>query len=618
MAPRTPAAKKGSASMPITDSFLTYNSKMDPYNMPQSYLSVGSQNVLISDLEKFSIRGGIEYQTGSVAGLSGSSIPSSTEWQDSTGDEWVIRALAAEKILQVFINGSYETLMDSLESTDLIFSPYFDSTEEIDRLLWCDGTTNAFDWSGGVAELASITATTVTLQGTETFGQLRFLTTGTRAIRIKDDAGVWHRTTYTAGEDSETLSGLGTDLTGFSFTQNNLIVQEVITYANYVSSTFDVDFLQVIQNQVWAGSRSSNSIYVSKNTAVADFTFSSPRLTGEGAQLTLDGPGRAVGVLRGDVMLFGGGGYIYKSVFQQITVDLILAETLQVVRLKTTDRQGAQHQNLLEEFGDGLAWIGNDNVLYQLLDATIAYNPKLAPLSDPVKPDFDAVDFTGGHLRFCKNRLLISAPASNVCFIYEYRLSQSLQEIWFWQPPQVIPVNRWAIISDSVCGHSSQASETYELFTGYRDLNGPIHAIALLGRWNGGYRSMPKHVDEMFNEGVASANTKIDVTYMFDLDGGVQQNIYETIEPLRQKDTVYTSSQDPSLGNLALGDYSLSGDVNTMMGLPRFRVIHEINEQEIIDYGVRFETNGLDQQWEILCHGSNAELSTTKLTALGV
>ncbi len=599
-------------NQPITSQFLTYATKPDPSNTDTRFLVAGSKNTLINDSEKIKSREGFTLQ--SLAGTTNNPILSSTDWADSSGDNWSLRAHDA--VLEFYISGNWETLMDTLTSVTMIFDPYYDNTEKIDRLLWCDGTPDLKDWSGATATLSLITATTLTLQGTKTFGQKRFLTTGTRAIRIKDDLGVWHRSVYTGGEGTTTLTGLATDLTGFPFTGGNLIVQEVITRASVISATFNIDFLQVIENQVWLGSRSDNPIYFSKNTSVTDYSFSSPRAPGEGGKVTLDGPGRGVGVLKGDVILFGGD-FIYKSIFNQITVGTTLAETIKVQMVKTTSRQGAQHQNLIANIGNGLIWIGVDNVMHELIDAVISYNPDLQDVSDPVKPDFLATDFTGGHLKFDRTRVYISAPVSAINFIYEYRLNDKNQREWFWQPPQTLPIQRWAIIGGIIHGHSSATNETYKLFDGYNDNSKAIHSVALLARWNGGIRDMLKGCDEMFNEGAISPNTTISVQYAFDKDGGEFELINKQIIGT-DEDILFTNFQSAALGDNPDGDISLEGDVVTTTNLQKFRAVHETNEQEFFDYGVLFETNDIDYRWEILAHGSNSVLSNNKVTATKV
>jgi len=320
-------------------------------------------------------------------------------------------------------------------------------------------------------------------------------------------------------------------------------------------------------------------------------------------------------VLRGDTILFAGKHYIYKTVFNQITVGTTIAETVKVSRLKNTSNQSALHHNLIGNLGNGLVWIGHDNVLYQLLDATLAYNPDLKPLSDPIKPDFDRADFTGGHLFFDKNRLYISAPASAVDFIYEYRLNQSLEKEWFWQPPQTLPVNRWTVIDGEIHGHSSLTNNTYQLFSGYNDNDGPIEAVAVLARWSGGVQADLKNLNEIFNEGNITVNTVIDVNYFFELDGGEVVSYDKQIDG-SDDDITYDDEQDPSLGLNPLGDTSLSGDITDEDVISGFRVIHELNETEFFEYQVMFSTNDVDKRWEIITHGSNATLSTGLPTAI--
>lgn len=681
----------------VISQFLTYNTKADPSNTDQRFLVAGSRNVLINDMEEVLSRPG--YTLQSLAGTTGNPILASEEWENSTGGELDLRAHDA--VLEVFIDGNWETLMSGLASVSLIFDAYWDNAQKIDQLIWTDGTPTIHTWSGAIGNVASVTATRAMLSGSQTFGELRFLTGDfAHSIMIKDDGGTWHTTTYQLGGvetattisftaatktisdsgagfvinnfnpgDSITVSGsahnngtytivtvssgaitvsqsltdevagasmtltvsdsqyieMGSDFSSFSFTSNNLIVQVVDSHSNGVATGYDADFVQVVANQAVIGSRSSNVVYLSKNTAILDFTFSTPRAVGEGAQLTLDGAGRAVGVLKGDIILHAGADFIYKTTFNQITVGSTLSETVEVERLKTTSRQAASHQNLICNPGNGLMWIGADNQMYELDDASLSYNPSLNMVSDPVKPDFLAANFTTGHMLFDKTRVYISAPLSDANFIYEFRLNSSTkgqsgssvssvsapsyQKEYFWQPPQSWPVQRWAVIAGLICAHSSATDETYNLFDGFNDDGQAIHSIALLAKWDGGVRSLLKAGDEMFNEGGISANTTITASYLFEKDGGDVELVTKQIIG-SDTDLLYSLSQDPSLGNDPLGDVSLGGDVAApTLPLPHFRIIHDINEQEFFNYDVKLETNDVDAQWSWLAHGNNSTLA---------
>lgn len=609
-----------------TKSFLTYNSKQDPFNTSQSYLMPPSRNMLISDREKIATRLG--FTLLGAAGVSGSSISGSFEWNNSSGQEYDLRVQETEAILQVLINGVWQNLMSSLAKVNLIFDQYWDDAQSKDQVIWCDGSANITVWSGAVATLQSISSNTVTVQGANTLAQQRFLlpSTGTApatpGIMIQDDNGTWHSTTYSGGVASTTLTGIADNLTAFPFSGGNLIMQSPQVFSNYVSSAYLIDFIHVINNQLWVGSNSDAKYFFSNNGTINVISFSSPPNPGDGGFFISDATGRAIGDLRGDVILFSGTGYIYRVVFGTSTDSSgIVYQQTTTTRLKTTATQGAQHQTLVENIGNGLAWIGNDNVLYELSDATLAYSPKISPVSDPIKPDFDALDFGAvsgnwGHLKMKKNRLYVSAPAAGLVYIYEYRLNDRLQQVWFWQSPQILPVKRFAVIADAICGHSSEASETYTLFTGLRDNGNRINFIASLGRWNGGLMQSMKNVLNMFTQGSASFNTKINVTYFLESDDGEQNNINETIEMMAIAG-VYTTVQDPSLGNITLSDVSLGGDTQQADLLPRFRVRHELAPKPFFDYGVQFETNDLDMQWGILAHGNDAEISGNIPTGIG-
>ncbi len=186
---------------------------------------------------------------------------------------------------------------------------------------------------------------------------------------------------------------------------------------------------------------------------------------------------------------------------------------------------------------------------------------------------------------------------------------------YFWQPPQTLPISRWAIINGVISGHSSATNETYKVFDGYNDLGQAIHCIALLARWNGGARTQLKKADEVFNEGAITANTRLSVAYLFDKDGGTFAVVNKIVDGTKT-DIIYPTAIDQSLGNLPLGDNSIEGDDLELDTIQHFRVIDDINSQEFFDYGIILESNDIDARWEWMCTASNAELSSNLPTAI--
>jgi hypothetical protein len=84
-------------------------------------------------------------------------------------------------------------------------------------------------------------------------------------------------------------------------------------------------------------------------------------------------------------------------------------------------------------------------------------------------------------------------PAEGLVLIYDMMRK-------LWQPPQTIPVSRFAIIGDeasgtaALYGHSSVMNETYKLFVGTDDNGVAISQVARFAYNNGGTRGRLKNM----------------------------------------------------------------------------------------------------------------------------
>ncbi len=600
----------------LIDEFLSFATKPDISNCSRKLLIRGSLNTVINDAERVGSRKG--YTLLGIAGTSGTPCESGFDWSTSTETDLPLRGSGT--VLEVYLGtigtrvfDSWETVEDGFSSVAFVFDTYWDNTEKEDRLIFCNGTDNMFDWSGAVATYSSSTVATITIEGTDTAASLRFLTAGTRQLRIKDSGGTWRTFTYTGGETTQTLTGVTPDPTAFTFNAGAPIFQEVITTADEVEADYLIDMVRVVNNQAIVGSRTDRRVFFSENDDIHDFTPTSPHLEGDPAVLTLDQCARAIRVMR-DFILFFTDDYIYRTEFHELDVSGSLVQTVKVQRLKTANGQGALSHNLSEETENGIVYVSKGQEFLLLQDANDAEKPIIENLSDIIKPTFDDADFTNGQIKKHKNRIYISAPADSMSYIFETRLGLDGSKVNFWQPPQTIPARAWAIIDDEIHAHSAQASETYKLFDGFNDNTQPILARAFLAKYNGGKRSQLKSTTEIFSEGYISSNTTISVMYLFEVDGG-DTNIVEEIIDGSDGDILFSLDPDPSLGTDSLGDRSLGGgDVDEL--IPKFRIIHEVNPEDFFDYETRFETNAVDQEWSLLATGPAVELSDSFASAI--
>lgn len=156
-----------------------YRNKEDISNLPPETLVIGSQNVLTNAAELVGIRQG--YALDGAAGTQNSyGIDSSYDFLQSIGTVQNLRKWGTN--LEVRYQNpvteavTWINIMSNLNAGNVCnFTNFYDLNGEVSMFaLFVNGDDNVYEWSGGVGSFASATASTITLQGTETLGQLGF------------------------------------------------------------------------------------------------------------------------------------------------------------------------------------------------------------------------------------------------------------------------------------------------------------------------------------------------------------------------------------------------------------------------------------------------------------
>lgn len=211
----------------IINKFTGYIERDDITNISPTFLVRGSQNVLSTDGKRVANRKGYTL-FGSASGAL-TPIASSFDWQTSLGFFRHMRSFgtspAAE--LQALFNGEYETIGNTFLSPDFSYTTVWDTTELRDILVFVNGGTDIFTWSGGMTTFASATTTTITKQGVESLAESGFLQSGTRQIVI---GAITY--TYTGGEGTTTLTGVTPDPTLGGHVVGDLVYQKIKTQAD--------------------------------------------------------------------------------------------------------------------------------------------------------------------------------------------------------------------------------------------------------------------------------------------------------------------------------------------------------------------------------------------------
>lgn len=609
----------------LAEETLGYQTVQDPTNTDQRYLIGPSKNVLIDQNRKVRSRPGYT-RLGSGSSVL-ANVMSGMTWNTSKESDLPLRFQDDEwQVYLGIIDGitlnDWSTIKIGLSTTaKKRVAFWYDDTEGIDLALMVQGTGHIFEWNGAVAVVDSVTPITVTKKGTSTFAENRFYTT-------RDKTFVCVRTlveyTYTAGESSTTLTGIA-DTTGLI--AGDILVQKVKDNTIAAPANRNAYTIFEFENQIYLGSEEDENVFISKNTDFNNFNYSAPRISGEGGILTLTDPVRGFGKLAGTVISFCGPSSAFKSVYKEVAIGATLAESLTAEPIKAIGaQQGALNQESIVPIGNALAYLSNEVALRMLDTDTESSEIQLHTLSNPIKPDFDAEDWTDAAGIWAQNALWFTAPVNSHTYVLTYVEDADGKLKRFWQPPQVLPIQCWSIINDKLHGHSNSVPETYLIFDGLCDyianatMGEPtdkvsIETIAAYAYRTFGKRGQLKCFDEYFVDGEINAAT-IDLSFTLNYDYGghlqvVQRTINGTDEGILQGVVGHNS-----LAQASLATESLAGLLLPPADARKFNVNFEYAKDDFMMLQPYFSTNEIDRYWSIQSHGPNVTLSPRKNIAI--
>ena len=418
----------------------------------------------------------------------------------------------------------------------------------------------------------------------------------------------------------QTLSGVtqasnGGSVTGLSV--GDAVIQCVAYGASTdgvtsLPSNYIFDLITNEAGQVWYGNFASTAIYVSASQNYKDVSYNAGgRLYGQGAEIILDIPPTAF-KQNGALMYISAGldewwvedrqklTYTYTYVIGSTpTTVTVTTENLTAGRLKTAANQGAQSQAMVAELKNALLYISNEPICNSFGPVKNVYqDPQIVNMSDPIKYDFDAYNFTGGQVFYFNYYIYITIPAQGVVRIYNVRNK-------YWEAPQLLPVSRFYIVDGALYGHSGLTNESYEMFTGYSDNGNPIKAVAAFPYMSveGGAAQEVKNFNKHYTEGYIASNTTVTLTLNYDF-GGFSGNYSTNIEG-SNKAIIFNKITDGSLGQNPLGSEPIGSILNLTQQppIPKFRVVNTFPRVNCFEYQVIYSSDDVDQNWAILRSG---------------
>jgi hypothetical protein len=601
---------------------LTYRNREDITNLPQGVLVVGSQNILSNVSERLEVRKG--YKMDGAKSTINAPILSSFDWFSKSNSEIHMRAgflttaLNDGKLQFRYLNSSseatWQTLLSSLTTVSYNFTSFWDTTELIRKCLFVNGTSNIYEWSGAYDLVTSITTNTIVLNhNASTTG---FYASSNKVVTINNIDY-----TYT-GITTTTLTGVTPDPTG-NVSANDICYQKVVTTAlssmSGISSTYTPGLISTRNNQIYLGSLTSSTFYVSKVNNYSDYSYSTGRLPGEGMTGTLDDNMVALIPQEENMYFSCGKDFWYQTKLTQSTGTVwngsaqvaVTYETFEVLPLKNNPGQAAQSQGLTGKMKNNVLIISHEPTLDSLgrVDQILG-TPQTTNISDSIKLDFDSYDFTNGHVFYWKWWILVSVPLSGIIRIYSLATKS-------WEAPQTIPVSRFYTIDGELYGHSYNTSESYKLFTGYSDRavgntsGSPYNSIANFSYQNFGTRTHQKNANEFYIEGYITPNTSLNCLINYEQDGNLTTQTFTVLGD----DTALVGSSDSnnSLGAYPLGSQPGGSTIpSSLTGLPpKFRVIKTFPRFDFYECQFSFTISGIDQNFQLLAFGLNAGASDT-------
>lgn len=588
------------------DETIAYVTSENATNTDERHLVAGSRNVLIDETRKVKTRNGnsVFRDFSTVA----NSVQGGPTWHNSTGGELPLRVING--ILYVDFNNAYRQVFTALSTVNKVrFAAWYDDTEAQDVILFVDGTDNIFEWNGCIVVVDSVTASTITKTGTESWAESRVYTAGNKTL-VNVRTGTEY--TYTGGESTTTLTGTSTTA---DIVAGDILVQKVVTNTDKPAANRTNDTIWVYDNQLCLASDNDEQVYVSKNNDYTLYTFSSPRVAGEGALLTLDNPAKGFGELENSLIIFTGRSSIYQVAPKEITVGTTLAETFEVEKYQTGTGQSAINQEVIQQVGSTIVFLSHEPAVRELPSpSALQAGEQIRTLSNPIKPDMDAEDWTGAAAFWYKNGYYLSAPINGRVYILQYREDADGKLRRFWQPPQIMFISQFCVINDLLHGHSSVLSQTYKLFDPdyFSDIHTdgtklPIQFVAKFAYRNYDDRANYKNFDEYFVEGEIGGSTQITQTLYYDF-GGATQKIERIIDGT-DTDILLETLLNTSLAQQPLGQQPLGGSTDAPTDAAKFRVIFEQSKEDFVEMQDVYETNDVDKYWSIISRGANAQIS---------
>ncbi len=435
---------------------------------------------------------------------------------------------------------------------------------------------------------------------------------------------------YFAGADSDTLNGVSgysdPNLVPSDAAAGDFMYQSVVESDPPVSG-FAADFIRVLGNQLFVGSYSNRTIYLSADSDFTDFTNSGSYIVGDPDLVILDENPRGM-IAKQNAMYVAAG----NSDWYVVTPNVIPAVSFtdgsatrfivtQVEKKRGATNTAALAHEFIDTLGDDIIFLDQDNQLRSFGTFRNLFQPKYPSLSQQIRQELESEDFTGGQIRAVDDYIYLVAPISGKVYLRQTRDTVNdegnVVAERLWHPPQTWNIATIAVANGQTYGYSSTNPQLYQLWDTEQfhddtpDGNAPYISIMRLAYQHFGHRYKMGSFDKAYFEGYILEHSDLEARFLYDYQAATD---YQTkiLSNIDNTPVLYGGDGVTAIGGSIIGNTTLGGgirDANYQNQLHKFRAITNLTQSDCFEYQIELASELPDSQWEILCLGTDAGIA---------
>jgi len=574
----------------IVNKFKGYLDGIDITKVPKGYLAYPSKNVFVHKGTIYTRKGiTLLGQQSSVD----NKVHSAKVWKTAKSaiyGEIPLRVIGntLQAYLEKWRDGAgWVDVFDGFDSNlvRVEFAEWIDTNTNIikARLIMVDGSENIYQWNGGIAVVDSVNGNQITIKGTKTLEQLGF-DDGSSTTQTVTINGTEY--TYSHNPTSNTLT---LDSTPSGISQDDLIIVKPLTHSSNLSG-FEKDHIFNYKGHLVIASLDSVDLYFSDVTKYNlgtgfDFTVPPPndRTPATPMFFTLDGKITAMHERKGVLWVSTIDDWFkIKKLYEKNAYD----EWATVEKVESAMRKGALPFAVSAHKND-MIFIAQDKTVLSISDLEVLQTDQIKLISDDVEGLLNRLDLTEARIYYHGRYIYVIVPQENIILILDAVEG-------YWQPPQLIPIQRLSVIDGELVGHSNTRDESFYLFKGDTDLGADIQSVISLGYFN--FDDSMSEFDykkyKVFGlSGYISADTKVVCDMLYEMDGSEGNHKFSfdgnEIKKFRVID-------DASLGKHPFGTRSWAGGDFEMKDLARFYIFDRSSATPFLEFRPQITVTGSD------------------------